>query len=250
MRKLPPLLYLGDVAELKFIREADGALQIGAAVTLTDAWTAIVARWPTLAEMANRFAAPPIRNSGTLCGNIANGSPIGDSMPALIALGASVELRRGTRRRSLPLEQLYLGYQKKALEPGEFVASIAIPLPRPGQRLASYKLSKRFDQDISAVCSAYAVQVNDGRISLARIAHGGMGPTPQRALRAEAALVGQPWSLATIEAAATALASDYTPLSDMRASAAYRMQTAQNLLRRFFHEQAGVPTRVAEVQAE
>jgi xanthine dehydrogenase small subunit len=257
MRKLPPLLYLGDVAELKFIREGrenGGALQIGAAVPLAEAWEAIVARWPALAEMANRFAAPPIRNSGTLCGNIANGSPIGDSMPALIALGASVELRRGARRRTLPLEQLYLGYQKKALEPGEFVASVAVPLPRPGQRMASYKLSKRFDQDISAVCSAYAVEISGERIVAARIAHGGMGPIPQRAARAEAALTGQPWSLATIEAAATALASDYTPLSDMRASAGYRMQVAQNLLRRFFHEQdgatRGLPTRVAEVQAE
>jgi xanthine dehydrogenase small subunit len=252
MRELPPLLYLGEVADLKFIREADGVLQIGAAVPLAEAWDAVVARWPTLAEMANRFASPPIRNSGTLCGNIANGSPIGDSMPALIALGASVELRRGARRRELPLEELYLGYQKKALEAGEFVASVSLPLPRPGQRIASYKISKRIDQDISAVCSAYLLEMKDGRILTARIAHGGMAATPKRATHAEAALVGKSWTLETFQAAAGALASDYSPIGDMRASAAYRLQVAQNLLQRFFHEHSGtqIPTRVEAVAAE
>ena len=246
MRELPPLLYLGEVAELKFVRESGGALQIGAAVPLTESWDAIVARWPALAEMANRFASPPIRNSGTLCGNIANGSPIGDSMPALIALGASVDLRRGARRRSLPLEQLYLGYQKKALDAGEFVASVSVPLPHAGQRIASYKIAKRIDQDISAVCSAYALDVKDGEIVAARIAHGGMAAVPKRAQHAEAALAGKPWSLDTFRAAGAALASDYSPIGDMRASAAYRLQVARNLLLRFFHEHAGarIPTRV------
>ncbi len=246
MRELPPLLYLGEVAGLKFIREADSALEIGAAVPLTEAWEAIVARWPALAEMANRFASPPIRNSGTLCGNIANGSPIGDAMPALIALGASVELRRGARRRTLPLEQLYLGYQKKALEAGEFVASVSLTLPRPGQRIASYKVSKRFDQDISAVCSAYAIEMAGDKIASARIAHGGMAAIPQRAPKAEAALAGKPWTLATFQAAGAALASDYSPIGDMRASAAYRLQVAQNLLLRLFHEHDGtrIPTRI------
>jgi len=252
MRELPPLLYLGEVAELKFIREDGGALHIGAAVPLTEAWDAIVARWPMLAEMANRFASPPIRNSGTLCGNIANGSPIGDSMPALIALGASVELRRGARRRTLPLEELYLGYQKKALEAGEFVASVSLPLPRPGQRIASYKISKRIDQDISAVCSAYALEMKDGRIAAARLAHGGVAATPKRAQHAEAALTGKPWTLETFQAAGKALASDYSPIGDMRASAAYRLQVAQNLLQRFFHEHDGmqIPTRVEAVAAD
>jgi xanthine dehydrogenase small subunit len=252
MRELPPMIYLGDVAELKFIHTKDGALQIGAGVSLAEAWTAIVARWPALAEMANRFGSPPIRNSGTLCGNIANGSPIGDSMPALIALGATVELRRGTRRRALPLEQLYLGYQKKALDAGEFVASLGVPLPRPGQRFASYKISKRFDQDISAVCSAYAIEMAEGRIVAARIAHGGLAEVPKRAKRAEAALAGKPWSLETIQAAGDALASDYNPIGDMRASARYRIQVAQNLLQRFFYEHSGTrsPTRVGAVSAD
>jgi xanthine dehydrogenase small subunit len=246
LRELPPLLYIGEVADLKFIRESEGALQIGAAVSLTEAWEAIVRRSPALAEVANRFGSPPIRNSGTLCGNLANGSPIGDSMPPLIALGASVELRRGSRRRSLPLEQLYLGYQKNALEPGEFIASVNVLLPKPGLRLACYKISKRFDQDISAVCAAYALEVTGDRIVAARVVHGGMAAVPKRAPKAEAALAGKRWSLEAFQAAGAALAQDYEPISDMRASAEYRLQVAKNLLLRFFHEQSGakVPIRV------
>jgi xanthine dehydrogenase small subunit len=144
---------------------------------LTDAFSAIVSRYPMLEEMADRFGSPPVRNSGTLCGNIANGSPIGDSMPFLVALGSNVRLRRGDRRRELPLEAIYLGYQKKALEPGEFVEAVQVPLPRAGRLFASYKVSKRIDQDISAICGAYAFDVEDGRISAARIAYGDMVAT-------------------------------------------------------------------------
>jgi xanthine dehydrogenase small subunit len=246
LRELPPLLHIGEVSDLKFIRESEGALQIGAAVPLAQAWDAIVSRCAALAEVANRFGSPPIRNSGTLCGNLANGSPIGDSMPPLIALGATVELRRGARRRSLPLDALYLGYQKKALEPGEFIASVSVPLPRPGLRLACYKISKRFDQDISAVCAAYALEVTGDRIVAARVVHGGMAPVPKRAPKAEAALAGKRWSLEAFQAAGAALAQDYEPISDMRASAAYRRQVAKNPLLRFFHEHSDseVPTRV------
>ncbi len=239
LRELPPLIYIGEVADLNYVRQVDQVLRIGAAVPLTQAWDAIVRHWPALAEVANRFGSPPIRNSGTLCGNLANGSPIGDSMPPLIALGATVDLQRGARRRSLPLDALYLGYQKKALEPGEFIASVSVPLPRPGTRLACYKISKRFDQDISAVCAAYALEVKDDRIVAARVVHGGMAAVPKRAQRAEAALVGSHWSLEAFQAAAAALALDYEPISDMRASAAYRLQVAKNLLLRFFHEHSG-----------
>jgi len=249
VRDLPPLIYLGDVAELKVLREIDGMLEVGAAVTLTDAFEGIVVRYPMLAELANRFASPPIRNSGTLCGNIANGSPIGDAMPILIALGATVSLRKGSEVRSLPLEDLYLGYQKKALAAGEFVAAVRIPLPvrmsaSAESHVATYKISKRFDQDISAVCAAFVVDVSDGRINSARIVFGGMAAIPQRAKQCEAALNGQPWSKATIAAAMKALAQDYQPLSDMRASSAYRMQVSQNLLLRFHAEHAAQKARV------
>jgi xanthine dehydrogenase small subunit len=234
LRELPPLIYLGEVAELRHVEDRDGALRIGAAVPLADAWGAIVARVPALAELAQRFASPPVRNSGTLVGNIANGSPIGDAIPALIALGATVELRCGAVARTLPLEALYLGYMKKDLARGEFVVAVNVPVPNAVTRVASYKLSKRIDQDISAVCSAFAVEVADGRIVAARIAYGGMAAIPARATRAEAALIGKPFAEASFAEAAAALAVDFKPLSDMRASAAYRLQGAQSLLRRFY----------------
>jgi xanthine dehydrogenase small subunit len=235
-RDLPPLLYIGDVTELKTLHEHDGWLDIGAAVTLENAYAALTARYPMIADFADRFASVPIRNSGTLCGNLANGSPIGDSMPLLIVLGAKVILRKSDRIRELPLEDLYLGYQKKALESGEFVASVRIPLPRPNVLVATYKVAKRHDQDISAVCGAYCLELASGWIQSARIAYGGMAATPKRATRAEASLFGQPWSETSIDAAMAAMAQDYHPISDMRASGKYRARVAANLLKRFYLE--------------
>lgn len=244
LRRLPSLIYLGEVAELRTIETLNGALRIGAAVNLEEAYAAITRHYPMLHEIANRFASVPIRNSGTLCGNIGNGSPIGDSMPILIVLGASVELRQGDQSRTLPLEDLYVGYQKKALGSGEFVAAVTIPLAKPNTIVASYKISKRFDQDISAVCGAYAIEVAGGRIDSARIAYGGMAAIPQRARQTEAALTGQSWSKAGIEAAIPLLADDFQPLTDMRASAHYRRTIAGNLMRRLYEEHGGASTPV------
>ncbi len=250
LRDLPMMIYTGNVAELKSIDKTDKALEIGAAASLSDAYAAIVARYPALAELADRFGSPPVRNSGTFGGNVANGSPIGDSMPFLLALDATVKLRRGATTREMPLADFYLGYQKKALRPGEFLESVRVPLSPTSRRFACYKISKRFDQDISALCGAFAFDVVDDRIAKVRIAYGGMAATPKRAVHAEAALAGQPWSRGSIEAALAALALDYTPMSDMRASAEYRMTVARNLLLRFFAEHSGspVPTRVAELE--
>jgi xanthine dehydrogenase small subunit len=241
LRDLPPIIYVGAVAELQEIRSTDAGLRIGAGVSLSAAWSALVVQHPALSEQAGRFASPPVCNSGTLCGNIANGSPIGDSMPALIALGAELELRQGTRYRRIPLERLYLGYQKKDLRPGEFVVSVVVPPPKPGRLFASYKLAKRIDQDISAVCAAFAVEVSGGRVVDARLAYGGMAAIPARAANAEKALVGQPWSEAAIDLAIAALPADFTPLTDSRASKAYRLKTAGNLLRRFYLQQTPNP---------
>jgi xanthine dehydrogenase small subunit len=236
LRDLPRIVYIGAVQDLQSIDVTDGALTIGAGVDLTRAFDAILAHYPTLAEIANRFGSVPIRNAGTLVGNIANGSPIGDSMPALIALRASVMLRHGRQERTLPLEELYLGYQKKALRPGELVAAVRIPLPEPSTIVASYKIAKRFDQDISAVCGAYALRMRGDVIASARIAYGGMAATPRRAPHAEAALTGKPWREETFAAAASALAHDFSPIDDMRASALYRSTVAANLLRRLHLE--------------
>ena len=254
LRALPPILSIAEVAELGVMAEADGCLEIGAAVRLTDAAQAITQRYPGLAELFNRFASPPIRNSGTLCGNIANGSPIGDSMPVLIALGAQVRLRRGEVARLLPLEDLYLDYRRNALAPGEFVQSVRVPMPSVAQsssitHVGSYKVSKRHEQDISAVCLGYRLTLEGGRVAAVRLAYGGMAGIPKRALAAESVLKGAAWSLETARAAAAALASDFQPLSDMRATAAYRLQVAGNLLERLYHAHGaqGQPVRVTDV---
>jgi xanthine dehydrogenase small subunit len=236
MRELDDIIYLGHVEELKAVVDADGVLEIGAGVTLNDAYAAVCRHYPELGEMWQRFASLPIRNAGTLGGNVANGSPIGDSMPWLIALGASVVLRGQAGERALALEDFYLGYQQKDLQPGEFVRAVRIPRARAGVAFRTYKLAKRFDQDISAVCAAFAFELEDGVVRAARIAFGGMAATPKRAALAEAALQGRRWDEAALLDAIAALAQDYAPLSDMRASSAYRLQAAQNLLRRFWFE--------------
>jgi xanthine dehydrogenase small subunit len=237
LRDLPPMIYVGAIPELREMRRVDGGLLIGAGVSLSHAWAALVEMHPALAEVARRFASPPVCNSGTLCGNVANGSPIGDSMPALVALGCEVELRLAGHRRRLPLEKLYLGYQKKDLRPGEFVENVFVPGPKPGRLFASYKLAKRIDQDISAVCGAFAVDLLDGRVASARLAFGGMSAIPARAANAEKALVGQMWSRASVDAAIAALSADFTPLTDARASKGYRLAGAGHMLERFFLQQ-------------
>jgi xanthine dehydrogenase small subunit len=242
LRELPQVIFLGDVPELSVIEERAKELWIGAAVTLTDAWPALLRRFPELAEQATRFASPPIRNSATLCGNLANGSPIGDSIPALIALDAQIELRRGASVRRLALENFYLGYQNKALGKGEFMSGVAVPVAAKGRLLASFKVSKRIDQDISCVCATFCVSRDGERVRTARLAYGGMAAIACRARHAECALIAHGWNSAGIEAASAALAADFTPLSDLRAGAAYRLQAAGNLLRRFFlQSQRGRP---------
>ena len=247
LRTLPPMIHLGEVPELQRLVSDREGLHIGAAVPLSSAWPALVAQRPTLAEVAQRFASPPVCNSGTLVGNIANGSPIGDSMPALIACGATITLRRGDHQRELPLEDFYLGYQRKDLTPGEFVEAVHVPPPAEGERTACYKLAKRFDQDISAVCLGIRIVLDGERIADARLAFGGMAATPARAHHAEAALRGQPLAEAAVADAVAALSDDFAPIGDMRASEGYRLRAAGNLLRRFLHEQTGDTVRLAEV---
>jgi xanthine dehydrogenase small subunit len=239
LRPLPHLVYTGEVASLRTIEEREGTLHIGAAASLEDAWAALVRLWPPLAELWRRFAGLPTRVAGTMGGNVANGSPIGDSAPALLALDATLRLRRGTVLRRVPLRGFYTGYMRNALQPGEYLQAIELPLPAaaaPPWQVRAYKISKRHDGDISAVCAALAVQLHGDRVAAVRLAFGGMAATVQRAAQAEAALVGQAWAEPALQAAMAALAQDFTPLSDLRASAAYRLRVAQNLLRRFWLE--------------
>ena len=247
LRDLPDLIYVGEVAELKQIERRGASLRIGAGASLEDAYRALVRIWPSLEEVWLRFASVPIRNAGTMGGNIANGSPIGDSAPVLMALDATIELRQGARVRSMALADFYVDYMKNRLEPGEFVQALNVPLDKAAQ-VRAYKMSKRFDCDISAVCAALAIELDGGTVTAARFAFGGMAATVRRAAHAEATAIGQPWNEATLQAVQRALAEDYQPLTDMRASAAYRAQVAQNLLRRFWLEtRATNPLGAAEL---
>lgn len=245
MRDIGPLIFIGDIAGLQQIRRDGGRLVIGAGVTYTNARAEMVAAFPALAELWDRIAGEQIRNRGTIGANIANGSPIGDTPPPLIALGAEVTLNRGGVRRTLPLENFFIAYGKQDRQPGEFVESVFVPLLPEGEHFACYKLSKRRDEDISSACGAFRVKLDAaGNVAAARIAFGGMAATPKRASAVEAALVGQPWTEAGIAAAIAAFGTDYQPLTDMRATAEYRLTAAQNLLKRFLLETTGSAERL------
>ena len=239
MRELGNIVYVGQIAELQKLETNDEWIEIGAGVSVEKAYAEIAKQYPELIEMWQRFASLPIRNAGTLGGNIANGSPIGDSMPGLIALGARVIVRGGEIEREMPLEDLYLAYQKKDMAEHEFVVGLKVPT-RTGVRrnlqFRTYKLSKRFDSDISAVCAAFAFIADGNLIREPRIAVGGMAATSKRATHAEAVLRDAEWHEATAQAAMLALGNDYAPLSDMRATSNYRLESAKNTLYRFWLE--------------
>ena len=244
-RDLGPIAFLNGCTDMKGITAGEDGLKIGAMTTLTELEAAMAPLHPSFAELIRRYGSVQVRNAATIGGNIANGSPIGDGSPALIALGATLHLRQGQTRRSLPLEQYFLDYGKQDRHPGEFVEAISIPT-QP-DRLRCYKLSKRFDQDISAVCGCLSLTVENGVVSAARLAFGGMAGIPKRAAAAEAILIGAPWQETSVRAAMQALSEDFRPLSDMRASADYRMQTAQNMLLRYFYEDQGALVSVLQV---
>ena len=231
-------------------------LAIGAATTLTDAFAALVQERPQLRTFAQRFAGLPVRNSGTLGGNVANGSPIGDAMPLLIALGANVVVMSVRGHRELPLENFYTGYRKNVLATDEVLAWIKVPRPRPGEFLRAYKISKRYDDDISALCLVINMALEAGAVASVRIGVGGVAAMPVRAVRAEAFLTGKPWTGPTALNAAGVLRAEFQPITDMRASAAYRSEVLGNLVRRYWLESQGMrdinlesPTGIAPGEA-
>jgi xanthine dehydrogenase small subunit len=238
-RQFAQVLDVTRAAELGRIETVGGELVIGAAVTLQDAYGALVAERPQLASFAARFAGLPVRNSGTLGGNIANGSPIGDSMPLLIALRAKIVLASQRGRRELAIEDFYTGYRRNVLAPDEIVAWIKVPRPTGQEFLRAYKISKRYDDDISAVCLVVAMSWRGDAVAGVSIGAGGVAATPVRAVRTEAALLEGTWNESTARAAAEVLRAEFQPISDMRASAAYRSQVLGNLMQRFWLETQG-----------
>lgn len=236
-RELPKMIYVGNVAEMKQLEEDDQQIVIGAARSLSDSYEALNRVFPDMGELLHRFASLQIRNQGTLGGNIGNASPIGDAPPVLMALNARLVLRKGEQRRELPIDDYFLDYKKTAQQTSEFIEKIIVPKPAADQHFKVYKLSKRLDDDISAVCGAFNLTIVDGVISEARIAFGGMAAVPKRAAACERELLNKPWNQATVKAAMQALSGDFEPLSDFRASKEYRSKTATNLLYKFFIEQ-------------
>ncbi|MEL7041603.1 MAG: xanthine dehydrogenase small subunit [Pseudomonadota bacterium] len=246
-RFLEMVISLNSIAALQTLSDDETGLRIGAMVRYSDAWARLAKLHPDFGELIRRIGSVQVRNSGTIGGNIANGSPIGDTPPPLIALGAALEIAGPKGTRTLPLEDFFLDYGRQDLAAGEYVRSIWVPPLSEATLFRTFKISKRFNQDISALCGAFAITLQQDVVTAARIAYGGMAGTPKRAHACETALLGAPWTADTIERAAHALEADYTPLTDMRASRHYRMKTAQNLLRKVFLEsQAKTRTRILE----
>lgn len=249
LRDLGDVVFIGDVADLKAIAETPEGVRLGAGVRYAEAHGALARLHPDLGELVRRIGGLQVRSSATVCGNIANGSPIGDGPPALMALGAELTLRSASGRRTMPLDDYFVDYGKQDRRPGEFVESVFVPRPGTDAIVHISKLSRRFDSDISAVLGAFALTVEAGVITAARVAFGGMAATPRRAPGCEAALVGQPFTEATIDSAAEALKSDFSPLTDVRGTAAYRIEAASALLWRLWHREQGTAISVLDVEA-
>ncbi|WP_127145320.1 xanthine dehydrogenase small subunit [Pelagibacterium montanilacus] len=237
MREIAPVVFIGHL--MGGIEQGEDALVLGAGVSYGRALEVIADRLPQLRELFERIGGAQVRAMGTIGGNIANGSPIGDTPPPLIALGASVVLRKGDDQRTVKLEDFFIDYGKQDRAAGEFVESVSVPMPGPDDLVAAYKVTKRRDEDITATLGAFRLTVSGGIVAAATIAYGGMAATPKRARAVETALIGRPWTMGTVEAALPAFETDFKPLDDWRASSDYRMLAAKNLLRRFFLETSG-----------
>ncbi len=247
LRTPETMIFLNRCADLQTIEVTDDRVRFGAMVDMNAMGAVMGEIHPSYAEMIRRYASVQVRGAATVGGNIANGSPIGDNPPALIALGATLHLRKGDVRRDVLLQDYFIEYGKQDRQPGEFVE--AVSFARQEDRLKCYKLTKRFDQDISAVCGCFYISVEGGVVTGARIAFGGMAGIPARAAAVEATLIGRSWDMGTVRAALPAFDMDFTPMSDMRASARYRQEAARAMLERYFHEDQGATVSVLEVSA-
>ena len=244
LRSLDTVIFLQRCADLKHAEIGKDSVRVGAMVSMTDLGDMLTDLHPSYAELVRRYASVQVRGAATVGGNIANGSPIGDNPPALIALGATLHLRHGTKRRDIALEDFFIEYGRQDRAPGEFVE--AVSFPRQPDRLRCYKLSKRFDQDISAVLGCFNITEDNGVVTNARIAFGGMAGIPKRARTVEAALIGNPWTERTVRDAMAGFDTDFTPMTDMRASARYRQDAARNMLLRAHFEDQGQDVSVLE----
>ncbi|MGI9395683.1 MAG: xanthine dehydrogenase small subunit [Boseongicola sp.] len=247
LRELDEVAFLNRCRDIQRIEDTGDTLRVGAGVTMAALLPDLQALHPSYAEMVRRYGAEQVRQAATIGGNIANGSPIGDNPPALIALDATLHLRKGATRRDLPIEDFFIDYGQQDRQPGEFVEAVTFTKSAPDLRC--YKLSKRFDQDISAVCGCFNLRIEGGVVADARIAFGGMAGIPKRAVAVEAALSGQAWNEESVREAMAKMGDDFTPMTDMRAGQEYRLKTAENMLLRYFHDITGSDVSVLEVSA-
>jgi xanthine dehydrogenase small subunit len=251
LRRLDPVIFINHLTELQSMIIEDRGVTIGAGVSYAEAHGVLEAVIPAFGRLIDRIGGQQVRNMGTIGGNIANGSPIGDMPPPLIALGAELTLRSHSGRRTMALEDYFIDYGRQDRIPGEFVEKVFVPRPADDSHFAVYKISKRRDEDISALCGAFHLALDpDGLVETIRIAFGGMAATPRRAVQVEEALTGRPWSWGVISAVRDVFDEDYQPLTDWRASAEYRSLAAKNLLTRFFLETAGAPTELHRFEEE
>jgi len=234
-KELTTLIYLGNVTDMKGSDSFDDRLELGAALSLSDGYKLLKNEYPDFGDLLHRFASLQIRNQGTLGGNIANASPIGDSPPLLIALGAKLQLRRGHEKRIINIEDYFVDYKKTVRQSAEFIEKIIIP-KQTNSLFKAYKISKRLDDDISAVCLGINITLENSIIIEARAAFGGMAGIPKRASHCENALIGKEFNESTFEQACQSLVNDFAPLSDFRASKEYRLLVGQNLLRKYYLE--------------
>jgi xanthine dehydrogenase small subunit len=234
------IMYLGNVSELRQVTDSPNGWRIGAAVSLTTVEALVAKAYPDFAEVLRRFGSPPIRSTATLAGNIANGSPIGDSMPCLLALGASLVLRRGDKTRKVLLENFYTGMKQNVLEAGEFIEAVELPKPVAGQVFRAHKVSKRFEQDISATCAAISYSLQGGKLSGVKLAYNGLSPFPARAPKLEAVLEGKAPTDVKAADLDAAIAASFTARDGLRATWAYRALVARNLVLEFIEDNVEV----------
>jgi xanthine dehydrogenase small subunit len=240
-QNIDTVIFIGQVKELKGVVISGLGITIGAATTLTEAYPVLARFYPAFGDLLLRFGSPAVRNLATIGGNIASRSPVNDTAPPFIALEGQIRLRAGNEQRTVPIETFHTGDHQCVLAPGEFIEAVYLPLPNPASRFSTYKITKRHDCDIAAINAAFSMELKDDRVQQARICYGGMAPCAKRAPYCEGALVGQPWTLDTLETASHALEKDLEPASDARATSAYRMTVAKNLLKRYYLESIQPP---------
>jgi xanthine dehydrogenase small subunit len=241
----PEAILTRNVSELRRIDHTNDRVSFGGAVTWEECLPVLQEFWPSFATLVRRFGSTQIRAMGTMAGNLANASPIGDGAPCLIALGAEITLANTGGERTLPLDTFFLGYRKSELAADEIIKSVSVAKPHLNQQFRTYKISKRYDQDISTVCGAFNLETNGPEITTARIAYGGMAATPMRCRAAEEALTGRRLDdSSALETAKSAIEGTFTPLSDMRGTADYRARVAVNLLDRLILDIAGETVEV------